>query len=298
MHAGPASVRAIVAGRWLLLVLPLLLAGCTALSFAVANAPASHSDSRRIADIAYGDLQRQTLDIYVPPMQPTGKLPVVVFWYGGAWIDGSKNDYRFVGAAFAELGYVTVVPDYRLYPDVRFPAFIDDGALAVKWVHEHAAEHGGDPSRIVLIGHSAGAHLAAMLALNRSYLNKAGVDPASIAGLVGISGPYDLDPTAPDLAPIFPAPATAADWQVLRFALAGAPPALLLYGDRDDVVPRSAIDGLEAALRKVGSDVETRIYEGADHRDTLAAISVPARDRAPVLADIAAFLVKISARRR
>jgi acetyl esterase/lipase len=85
---------------------------------------------------------------------------------------------------------------------------------------------------------------------------------------------------------------------VVPFAAAGAPPALLLYGDQDDVVPRSAIDGLEAALRKAGSEVDTRVYAGADHRDTLAAISVPARDRAPVLADIAAFLVRLSARRR
>ena len=173
MRARTACLRAVSAGRWLLLVVPLLLAGCTALSFAVANAPAVHSDSHRIADIAYGELRRQKLDIYVPPMQPSGQLPVVVFWYGGAWIEGSKNDYRFVGAALAELGYVTVVPDYRLYPDVRFPAFIDDGALAVRWVRENAAEHGGDPARIVLIGHSAGAHLAAMLAFNRVYLDKA-----------------------------------------------------------------------------------------------------------------------------
>jgi acetyl esterase/lipase len=221
-----------------------------------------------------------------------------VFWYGGAWIDGSKNDYRFVGTALAELGYVTVLPDYRLYPEVQFPAFIEDGAQAVKWVREHAGEYGGDPSRIVLAGHSAGAHLAALLALNRRYLRSAGVDMSAIVGLVGLSGPYDLDPSGPDLAPIFPLPATAADWQVLPHVTAGSPPALLLYGDQDDVVPRHAIDNLEAALRSVGGEVETRIYPNVDHRDTLAALSVPARARAPVLPDIAAFLARLSARPR
>jgi len=286
------------AGRWVLLLAPLLLAGCTALSFAVANAPATYSDAHRIADIAYGKAQRQRLDVYVPPAPSTQRLPVVVFWYGGAWIDGSKNDYRFVGTALAELGYVTVLPDYRLYPEVRFPAFIEDGAQAVKWVREHAGEYGGDPSRIVLVGHSAGAHMAAMLALNRRYLHSAGVDASAIVGLVALSGPYDLDPSAPDLAPIFPPPATAADWQVLPHVTAGSPPALLLYGDRDDVVPRSAIDNLEAALRSVGGEVETRVYPNADHRDTLAALSVPARARAPVLPDIAAFLARLSARPR
>lgn len=281
------------------LAMTSVLSGCTTVAFGVANLPTYFSGIRRQASIAFGTDPRQRLDVYRPAAPPAavaapaaaaGARPVIVFWYGGSWDDGKRQDYRFVGVALARLGYVTVIPDYRLYPQVRFPLFLDDGAQAVAWVQQHAAEYGGDPRRVILMGHSAGAHMAAMLALNRHYLDAAGADPQRIIALVGLSGPYGLTPNTPKLHDIFRAPFTPHDWQVLPYASSLAPPALLLHGGADRLVWASNTEDLAAALRAQGVAVETRIYPNRGHIDVLAAISLPGRRRAPVLADIAAFL--------
>jgi acetyl esterase/lipase len=281
---GPGLLRC-----WLLIA-ALTLSACTAISFSVANLPAYYSRTARTAGVAFGDDQRQRLDIYRPPPSGGPVQPVIVFWYGGGWNSGSREDYRFVGVALAQLGYVAVLPDYRLYPQVRFPQFLDDGAQAVAWVQRHAGDYGGDPQRIVLMGHSAGAHMAAMLALNRRYLTQAGADPDRIVGFIGLSGPYGLTPNTATLQQIFRLPFTPHDWQVLAYVSAQAPPALLLHGRRDRLVLVSNTEQLAAALRSRGVRVDTRIYEARGHTDTLAALSLPARARAPVLQDIAAFM--------
>src|SRR5688572_12120493 len=202
-------------------------AGCTSLMFATANAPSVFGSFKRTGGVAYGESSRQKLDIYAPAK--ASNRPVVVFWYGGSWVRGSRSEYRFVGAALAERGYVVVLPDYRLYPDVRFPEFLDDGAQAVAWVQQNAAKYGGDPQRVVLMGHSAGAHLAAYLALNDQALAKQGGRPEWIRGLVGLSGPYALEANSSFLRSIFRAPYTSADWQPVRFVTERAPPALLFH---------------------------------------------------------------------
>jgi len=289
------------------LAMTWLLSGCTTIAFGVANLPTYFSGIQRQSGIAFGTDPRQRLDVYRPaaaaasgiaaspgtaaaPATPAGARPVIVFWYGGSWDEGKRQEYRFVGVALARLGYVTVIPDYRLYPQVRFPLFLDDGAQAVAWVQQHAAEYGGDPRRVILMGHSAGAHMAAMLALNRQYLVAAGADPQRIIALVGLSGPYGLIPDTPTLHDIFGPPFTPHDWQVLPYASALSPPALLLHGGADRMVWASNTEDLAAALRAQGVAVQTRIYPGRGHIDVLAAISLPGRRRAPVLADIATFL--------
>jgi acetyl esterase/lipase len=277
------------------LVMTWMLSGCTTIAFGVANLPTHFSGIKRDAGISYGADPRQRLDVYRPaapaaPATAADARPVIVFWYGGSWDDGKRQDYRFVGVALARLGYLTVIPDYRLYPQVRFPLFLDDGAQAVAWVQQHAAEYGGDPKRLVLMGHSAGAHMAAMLALNRHYLDAAGADPKRIIALIGLSGPYGLTPNTPTLNDIFRAPFTPHDWQVLPYASSQAPPTLLLHGGADRLVWVSNTEDLAAALRAQGAAVETRIYPDRGHIDLLAAISLPGRRRAPVLADIATFL--------
>jgi acetyl esterase/lipase len=277
------------------LAMTWMLSGCTTIAFGVANLPTHFSGIRRDAGISYGADPRQRLDVYRPaapaaPATAAVARPVIVFWYGGSWDDGKRQDYRFVGVALARLGYLTVIPDYRLYPQVRFPLFLDDGAQAVAWVQQHAAEYGGDPKRLVLMGHSAGAHMAAMLALNRHYLDAAGADPKRIIALIGLSGPYGLTPNTPTLNDIFRAPFTPHDWQVLPYASSQAPPTLLLHGGADRLVWVSNTEDLDAALRAQGAAVETRIYPDRGHIDLLAAISLPGRRRAPVLADIATFL--------
>jgi acetyl esterase/lipase len=278
-------------------VATLLLAACTALSFGAANLPSYFSRIQRTAGLPFGEDPRQRLDIYRPRASASGINPVIVFWYGGGWTTGSRHNYRFVGVALAQLGYVTVLPDYRLYPQVRFPEFLEDGAAAVVWVQRHAAEYGGDPNCIVLMGHSAGAHMAAMLALNDRYLRQGGADPSRIVGLIGLSGPYELAPNTPTLNDIFRAPFTAHDWQVLPYVSTQAPPALLLHGARDQLVWASNTEHLAAALRSKGVRVDAVIYEARGHVDTLAALSLPARSRAPVVRQIAQFMRSLPARR-
>jgi len=256
VHHGDALWAGLSRG-WLLLC-SLTLSACTALSFSAANLPTYFSATQRTADIAFGDDARQRLDIYRPPASGAAAKPVIIFWYGGGWTSGARQNYRFVGVALAQLGYVTVLPDYRLYPQVRFPQFLDDGARAVAWVQRHAANYGGDPQRII--------------------------------GFIGLSGPYDLTPNTATLHDIFRAPFTPHDWQVLPYVSPQAPPALLLHGRQDQLVWASNTEKLAAALRSQGVHVDTMIYEGRGHIDTLAALSLPARTRAPVLREIADFM--------
>jgi acetyl esterase/lipase len=266
----------------------IALSGCIAASFGLANLPSYFSGVRRSAGIAFGADPHQRLDIYRPRV-PVRTKAVIVFWYGGRWDNGARQDYRFVGVALAQLGYLTVLPDYRIYPQVRFPKFLEDGAQAVAWVQQHAADYGGDPMRVVLMGHSAGAHMAAMLALNRSYLEQAGADPDRIVGLIGLSGPYGLTPNTSELNDIFGAPFTPHDWQVLPYASSRAPPTLLLHGAADKLVRVSNTEALASALRADGVRVDTKIYDQRGHLDMLAALSLLGRTRAPVLRDIALF---------
>jgi len=273
--------------------LTFALSGCTAVSFGLANLPSYFSGIQRSAGLPYGRDARQRLDVY-RPRALCAACPVIVFWYGGSWDNGARQQYRFVGVALAQLGYVTIIPDYQIYPQVRFPLFLEDGAQAVAWVERHAGEYGGNPQRIVLMGHSAGAHMAAMLALNRSYLEHAGADPARIIGLIGLAGPYGLTPNTARLNDIFRAPYAPRDWQVLGHVSSQAPPALLLHGRADKLVAVSNTEQLAAALRAHSDSVQTVIYDGRGHVDLLAALSLPARSRAPVLHDVAAFMHRVS----
>ena len=288
-----------------ILTLAAVSSACASLSFLAANIPASFGAYQRTADIAYGSDKRQRLDVYVPKQEGTAEQqgvaasgaarPVVIFWYGGSWQMGSKSEYKFVGAALAERGFVTVLPDYRLYPQVKFPDFLDDAAKAVVWVQQHAQEFGGDPRRIVLMGHSAGAHTAAYLALNREFLLKAGVKPEGIVGLVGLSGPYALAPNTRALHTIFGKPYTEADWQPLRFVTRQSPPAFLAQGLNDTVVSPRQTEQLRDALRAQGVRVEAELYPDRGHADTVASISIPARHRAPVLDDATKFIETVAA---
>lgn len=277
------------------LVLPaLLLAGCESLSFLAANLPALSAE-RRTA-IVYAPGPRGRFDAYlVAAAAGAPRRPLVVFWYGGGFTDGRRQDYRFVGAALAGEGFVTVLPDYRVYPAVRFPEFLDDAARAVVAAHAHAAELGADPQRIVLMGHSAGAYIAAMLALNPEYLTRAGGDPRWIAGLIGLSGPYDIDPNTPVLDRIFRDTATPAMFKPLRYVTAAAPPALLLHGEADTLVHALQSQALGDALHAAGVRAQVIRYADRGHADTVAALSVPARRRAPVLSDVRTFLRSLDA---
>lgn len=275
-----------------------LAAGCTQLSFSIANVPASFGPYHRTSAIAYGVDPRQKLDVYVPDAaageSSSATRPVVIFWYGGSWDSGNRGSYRFVGAALAEQGFVTVLPDYRIYPAVKFPLFLEDAANAVAWVQKHAAEFGGDPNRVVLMGHSAGAHMAAFLAFNREFLAKHGAQPEHIVGLVGLSGPYILAPNTSVLHTIFNKPYTEADWQPANFVSAQAPPTFLAHGINDTLVSVKQTEVLRDKLRANHVRVETELYPGVGHADTVAALSIPARGRAPVLDQATTFIRSVT----
>jgi acetyl esterase/lipase len=271
-----------------LVIAALLVVACGGLAFTAANVPAYFGDFERRADIPYAPGPRHRLDVYAPAKAQA--RPIIVFWYGGGFENGKKSNYRFVGAALANGGYVAVLPDYRLYPDVRFPEFVDDGAQALAWVANHAAQIGGDPRRIFVAGHSAGAHIAAMLAYDPARLERVGLRRDVIRGCIGLSGPYALNPNDATLEDIFRAPWTIADWQPVQRAQAGAPPALLLHGEADTVVDVGHARRMAERLESLGVPVTLRTYPGRGHRDTVAAFASAAPDKLPVMEEIRRFI--------
>jgi acetyl esterase/lipase len=237
----------------------------------------------------YGPEERQKLDVYVPK-GVVRDGPVVVFFYGGSWQGGRRQDYLFVAEALAAWGCVAVIPDYRVYPEVTFPRFIEDGALAVAWVRDHIGKFGGDRHRLFLMGHSAGAYIAAMLALNPRYLKGVGLSPQDLQGFVGLAGPYDFLPLkSPRLIKIFGGADGIPETQPVTFATAGAPPALLLHGGSDKLVGAHNTKRLARRLREVGGRVEAKIYPGMKHIRLLITLASPFQNGEPVLADIARF---------
>lgn len=276
-----------------LLLAAASLAACTNLLLGIANAPARIGDFQRVAAQRFGSLPRQQLDVYAPGTQD--QAPVVVFWYGGSFERGNREKYRFVGAALAEAGLVAVLPDYRVYPEVRFPVFVEDAAAAVRWVRDNIKDYGGDPTRIFLMGHSAGAYLATLTALDRRYLQKAGAGDLRLRGVIALSGPHVLTPNTDVLNRIFAAPWRLVDWQPVHFASVAAPPMLLIHGASDTLVDPEHSSRLAEALRLAGASAQLELIAGAGHADTVAAISRVARSRGPVLEKVVEFVRQQSA---
>jgi len=227
---------------------------------------------QRETDIAYGDHPRQKLDLYRPAQ--SSPSPVVVFFYGGAWSSGDKADARFIGAFLASRGFTVVIPDYRIRPEVAFPVFLEDGARALRWVEDHVAAHGGDPDRVFLMGHSAGAYNAVMLALDRRYAANAGFDAARLRGVVALAGPYDFELDTDLRRWVFGAAADFAATQPVNFAAAGAPPMLLVTGTADETVDPENSRSLARRLEAAGSPVTLREVEGFRHMGVLLKLSL------------------------
>ena len=244
-----------------------------------------------VGDAAPFGTAGQTLDVWRPKGDATVKRPVLIFYYGGGWVHGNRRAYAFAARAYAKAGFVVVVPDYRKVPSVRFPAFLQDSAEAVKWTRDNIAGYGGDPARIATDGHSAGAYAAIMLAMDPRWLTAIGVDPHIIKAAVGLCGPYDFYPfdkkrSIDAFKGVTDGPAT----QPINYARAGLPPMLLVTASEDTQVrPYNAVN-LAKALEKAGSPVAFRDYQGLIHEQVAMALSVPFRGEAPVLADSVAFL--------
>jgi acetyl esterase/lipase len=284
----------------LLLFAPLVgLTACSPLGTFNAVIPKDGGGRLIARDVAFGPQPRQRLDLYYPSALgadvPRPDLPVIVFIHGGSWQSGSKDGYSFVGRALASRGFLVAVPNYRLVPQVRFPAFLQDNAGAVRWLIANAERHGGDPNRIVLVGHSAGAYNAAMLALDSRWL---GADRRSVKGFVGLAGPYDFLPLdGPVTRAAFGQERDPATTQPIRFASNDDPPTLLLHGVRDTTVDPRNSQGLQARLVRAGADARVRIYPEVGHVGILTAIARPFRGKAPVLDDVASFAGEVSSRR-
>ncbi len=266
-----------------------LIAGCSPLSLYNGLAQRDAGAQKVAGDVAYGLDPRQRLDVYRP--KGAIKPPVIIFIYGGSWSSGKRQDYAFIANVFAARGYLTLVPDYRLVPDVRFPAFVEDGAAAVAWATKNAATYGADPAQIFLVGHSAGAYNVAMLGLDARYLKNAGVDAARIRGIIGLSGPYDFYPfDVRATVNAFGQTAAPLTTQPITYVRADAPPMFLLHGADDRTVRPVNSLSLGEKLAKVGAPVTTKIYPGLSHAGMLLALSPLLRKRRTVLQDIDAFI--------
>lgn len=285
--------------RWFGLVLLLLLLAALGLAASMPsralNLLAALGPGKVRADQAYGPLPRQRLDIVSPgpgTARPAAGFPLVVFFYGGSWNRGDRADYRFVGQALAARGMVALVADYRLFPEVRYPDFLKDCAAALAYGLQHAEALGADPRRVFVMGHSAGAYNAAMLALDARWLAATGHAPADLAGWIGLAGPYDFVPIKnPDVQPVFHHPQVPADSQPIAFAAQAAVPTFLGAARSDSLVnPVRNTQALAAALGDAGTPVVLRFYERADHTSLLGALAWPLRWLAPVLDDVAAFV--------
>lgn len=260
-----------------------LLAGCQSLAFGVANAGIERPAASAVYDPAHG----LALDLYRPHGVMDAPVPVVVFLYGGSWRHGSRGQYRFVGERLARQGVLAIVADYRTAPRTVFPGFVEDAAAAVAWTRTHAAAYGGDPSRIYVAGHSAGAQIAALLGTDARYLRAHGLAPRDLAGVIGLSGPYDFEIAGYE--DVFGPPAQWPLAQPVAFVDGDEPPFLLVHGTGDRVV--EAVDSriLADRLRAAGGSAEVLWLPGAGHLAPLAALRAPGRQPA-LLPAIHAFV--------
>ena len=250
------------------------------------------------ADVAYGPLARQRLDIYRPSSAaPAPGWPVVVFFYGGSWNRGEKADYKFAGEALASRGIVVLVADYRLYPEVRYPDFLKDSALALGYGLKEAARLGGDAKRVFVMGHSAGGYNAAMLALDARWLAEVDRKPSELAGFIGLAGPYEFLPmTNPDAQPVFFHPNYPANTQPIEFANISAPRTFLGAASKDSLIdPQRNTVALAAKLRAAGAPVTLKMYDGVSHITLVASLAQPLRFLAPTLDDVVAFIETVPA---
>ena len=278
--------------RCLLLVVVVLLSGCEATLFAGLNATDQHHAITSRSDIVFDSEHGLALDVYAPAQ--AGHAPIVVFFYGGTWVRGERAWYRFVGTALAAHGVITVIPDYRKYPQVTLDGFMQDAASAVVWAHTHAAEIGGSPDAVFVMGHSAGGQIAGLLATDPQWLAAHDMKPADLAGFIGLAGCYDFVPVPQDdaimLGVFGSTPERQRRGQPVSYVRGEEPPMLLLQGTDDDEVEPSNAISLYRATQAAHGDSTLRTYPGVGHEALLFALSRPLRNGAPTLADALTFI--------
>lgn len=283
-----------VIGRMVLMLLMLAvgllaMAACSPLGALNVVMPADAGGEQVATGVAYGAHKRQRLDVYAPT-RGEEPAPVVVFIYGGGWDSGRRQEYSFVGRALAARGFVTVIPDYRLVPAVRYPAFVRDGASVVRWVAGNIEQYGGNPERVGVAGHSAGAYTAVMLGVAPRYAHADGPEALPVDAVAGLAGPYDFLPldvraTQRAFGGVDDLPAT----QPVNLVTEQGPPLFLATGEDDGTVAPRNSQALARAARGAGRRVVEKRYAGVGHAGLLLALSRGFRGRAPILADMTAF---------
>lgn len=277
------------------LVSTLLLSGCSSTGLFILNSGLKIGSEHDVtADIQYGEETWQKLDLHVPTAKPDNetpdsKKPVLIFFYGGGWDSGSKEMYYFVANSFAKRGYLVVIPDYAKYPDARFPVFMHDGAAAVAWVFNNISDYGGDISQVVVAGHSAGAHLAALLLSDQQYLEPYGIKARDVKGFAGLAGPYNFTPTSPKLLDIFGPVENLPNMQVNTFIDGDEPEMLLLHGEADSTVGVENQIALTKKLKKVGVPVSSKVYPKVGHIKILMTLTPPLKGGVSTLDDMDTF---------
>lgn len=275
-------------GACLTLFLFILTTGCSPLRLVSSVTPSGADEVKR--GVPYGVQSMQKLDLYLP-VEPDEDSPVVVFFYGGSWRSGERGKYKFVAQSLTARGITTVIPDYRRYPEVRFPSFVEDGALALSWVMENvaAAENG-----IILLGHSAGAHLAALLALDPRYLDEQGLSEDSLKGVVGLAGPYGFDPLLyRKTRPIFSHLEDVEQSKPVTFACGSQTPFLLLHGKDDGLVIPENSRKLHALRQQCSLESHYIELDDVGHFDIILGLSDTFSNWAGVLEPITAFVKEV-----
>lgn len=268
----------------------LFLFSCSPTTLVNIVSPSNHYDKK--TDITYGKYERQKLDIYIPNYseEEHKNSTVIVFFHGGGWDSGNKNKYKFVASRLTLEGYTVVIPNYRIYPDVVFPAFIEDAALALAWLKNNQNNYSINTSKVYVMGHSAGAHIASLLTADKRYLENAGISDTYISGFIGIAGPYNFLPlTSNKLKKIFPEE-TRTNSQPINFVDGTEVPYLLLHGTDDKTVwPRNSKTLAEKILSKNGS-VTLQLYENISHVGIISPFIPGFKNSAPTVQDIITFI--------
>lgn len=269
--------------------LALLLAGCGNIGTKLANLPVRFSDEQVNRDVSYGPEAWQKLDLYYPTHVQNEPLPVILFFYGGRWTDGSKAQYAFVADRFTKLGYAVAIADYAKYPHVKFPTFVEDAAAAIAYLHAQADKWQLDAGRLFVLGHSSGAHIGALAITDPHYLRQAGCTRACVAGFAGLAGPYAFTPEEEDLKDMFGPPERYPQMQVPNFVDGKQPPMLLLYGDKDDIVGEFNHQRLAQMIEQTGGQVTVKRYANLNHISLAGSLSWIYDQKAPVTDDIDTF---------
>ena len=277
--------------RFAIAIMACISSACSPIK--VLNSLVPENGYELVSGVEYGENARQKLDIYLPKAaeKSTALKKVIIFYYGGNWDSGERADYKFAAEALVSHGYIVVVPDYRVYPEVLFPALMADPVSAAKWVKTNIKKYNGDANKVFLAGHSAGAHMAAMMAINPEYLAEVSLKPNDFAGVIGLAGPYDFLPLKSDRLKIIFGP-EAEQWksQPINFVDGKNPPLFLAVGMKDSTVwPRNTFN-LAKKIKEKNGLVEVQEFASYGHVDMVSKLAKPLRGNGELLKSVTTFI--------